>query len=141
MSIYGPIAKPKNRSYNNPQKKPTSIPSLRPLINPKDTVSISIRFGTTPDTSIKGNNADCNIKHIIINNPKVIIRINLLTFYYSITVFFVSNITNTSCMPEKSAAGVIYAVLVRLFESYLTSVTYPMVIPGRYLFETYDVTI
>jgi hypothetical protein len=62
MSIYmiikGPMAKPKYRSYKKPQKNPTSIPSFRPLISPKDTVRMSIRLGVAPATEIYGKSAD-----------------------------------------------------------------------------------
>jgi hypothetical protein len=52
------MAKPKYRSYKKPQKNPTSIPSFRPLISPKDTVRMSIRLGVAPATEIYGKSAD-----------------------------------------------------------------------------------
>ena len=57
-------------------------------------------------------------------------------YFYSETVFLVWRTMSTSCIFEKSHAGVIYAVFVRLLESSSIFVTYPMLIPDRYLLDT-----
>ena len=64
----------------SPYAIPTNIPSLGPLINPKEAVMISIRFGLILATASAGKTAHCRTYAISMAAAVTAIRLTLINF-------------------------------------------------------------
>ena len=109
-------------SISSPQKKPISSPSFSPRMNPKEDVSIIMRFGMMPAKDRALNTLLCSTKHTMMNMVTMIF-LSICTppaaLRHSVTVCFLSVMIRTSPRCSKSTAGTISPDLVRLLESLL----------------------